>query len=204
MTRFLRTERGLDRLVNFSDATVAIAITLLLLPLVDIAPEVTDGGLGALLSDNVGRVVAFIVSFTVIARLWVAHHRVFEAARSYSGPLMQVNFVWLGSIAFLPFSSNLLAHVYADRGVNALYIGTIAVASLTLLIMEEILLRTPDLLAPQGERELHPIDARLTLAALVVALVLAVAFPHVGMFWLFLLLPAGWLSAALERRTRPS
>ena len=39
MTRF-RTERGLDRLVNFSDATVAIAITVLLLPLVDIALEI--------------------------------------------------------------------------------------------------------------------------------------------------------------------
>lgn len=34
-----RTERGLDRVVNFSDATVAIAITILVLPLVELAPR---------------------------------------------------------------------------------------------------------------------------------------------------------------------
>src|SRR5690606_41668180 len=32
-----RTERGLDRLVAFSDGVVAIAITLLVLPLLDVA-----------------------------------------------------------------------------------------------------------------------------------------------------------------------
>jgi uncharacterized membrane protein len=32
----VRTERGFDRIVNFSDATVAIAMTLLVLPLVDL------------------------------------------------------------------------------------------------------------------------------------------------------------------------
>ncbi|MEK6437776.1 hypothetical protein [Pseudonocardia sp. T1-2H] len=32
----MRTERGLDRFVTFLDAVVAIAITLLVLPLVDV------------------------------------------------------------------------------------------------------------------------------------------------------------------------
>ena len=36
-----RTPRGLDRLVNFSDATIAIAITLLVLPLVDVANQIS-------------------------------------------------------------------------------------------------------------------------------------------------------------------
>lgn len=202
MARMLRTERGLDRLVNFSDATVAIAITLLLLPLVDVAGDIGDEPLGDLLSDNLGTIVAFVVSFAVTARMWVSHHRVFEAARSYSGSLIRVNFVWLASIAFLPFSSNLIAHRYGDPAVNALYVGTVALSSLTLVVMETILDRDPQLLVPDGRSHLHLVDGRLTFAALLVALVLSVLLPHVGMFWLFLLVPAGWISSALEGRSR--
>jgi hypothetical protein len=79
MTRTMRTDRGLDRLVNFSDATVAIAITLLLLPLVDIADEIRRESLGDLLADHVGTLIAFFVSFVVISRLWLSHHRLFAA-----------------------------------------------------------------------------------------------------------------------------
>ena len=64
MTR-LRTERGLDRLVNFSDATVAIAITVLLLPLVDIALEIEKLSLGDLFARNLGTIIAFAITFAV-------------------------------------------------------------------------------------------------------------------------------------------
>ena len=97
MTRF-RTERGLDRLVNFSDATVAIAITILLLPLVDVAVEIEKESLGELLSSNIGTIIAFAATFAVIARLWTAHHRIFEAATDYDNGAIWINFLWLASI----------------------------------------------------------------------------------------------------------
>ncbi|MEN0102476.1 MAG: TMEM175 family protein [Curtobacterium sp.] len=200
MVRMLRTERGLDRLVNFSDATVAIAITLLLLPLVDVAGEIDEKPLGDLLSDNIGTVIAFVVSFVVISRLWLSHHRLFEATQSYSTLVLRVNFVWLASIAFLPFSSNLIAHEAQDAGVNAFYIGTIALSSLSMSVMQWAVWRDPELIRPGGRQMLHPIDGTVTFVALIVALVGATILPAPGPFWLFILVPAGWVSTWLERR----
>ncbi|MFJ3384820.1 MULTISPECIES: TMEM175 family protein [unclassified Curtobacterium] len=200
MARMLRTDRGLDRLVNFSDATVAIAITLLLLPLVDVADDIEHESLGTLLGENVGTIIAFFVSFVVISRLWLSHHRLFEATQSYSSAVLRVNFVWLASIAFLPFSSNLIAQTTHDRGVNALYIGTIAMASLSMTVMQWTVWRDPTLIREDGRAMLHPVDGTVTFFALVVALLGAVIVPAGGPFWLFVLVPAGWLSTWLERR----
>ncbi|ROP63426.1 MULTISPECIES: TMEM175 family protein [unclassified Curtobacterium] len=200
MARMLRTDRGLDRLVNFSDATVAIAITLLLLPLVDVADDIEHESLGKLLGENVGTIIAFFVSFVVISRLWLSHHRLFEATQSYSNIVLRVNFVWLASIAFLPFSSNLIAQTTHDRGVNALYIGTIAMASLSMTVMQWTVWRDPALIREDGRAMLHPVDGTVTFIALVVALVGAVLVPGGGAYWLLLLVPAGWLSNWLERR----
>lgn len=50
----IRTDRGLDRLVNFTDAAVAIAITLLVLPLVDLVTDGEDRSVASLFTDSAG------------------------------------------------------------------------------------------------------------------------------------------------------
>jgi hypothetical protein len=71
----VRTKAGLDRFVTFIDAVVAIAITLLVLPLVDLArTSANPTDLGDLLSPHGGLIFSFLLSFTVIARLWLGHH----------------------------------------------------------------------------------------------------------------------------------
>ncbi|MFS2029324.1 TMEM175 family protein [Curtobacterium sp. CT11-45] len=56
-----------------------------------------------------------------MARFWTLHHQVFEHVRSYNIRVMQLNFVWLVSIAFLPFAANLLnTEVEGDRVAHAL------------------------------------------------------------------------------------
>ena len=61
------TQRGLDRLVNFSDATVAIALTVLVLPLVELAGQTQSGGVDAFLTDHRSVILAFLVSFLTAA-----------------------------------------------------------------------------------------------------------------------------------------
>ncbi|WIJ46540.1 TMEM175 family protein [Curtobacterium citreum] len=192
-----RTERGLDRLVNFSDATVAIAITLLVLPLVDLAGELRDGeSVGSLLAEHWPAIIAFVVTFWVISRFWTLHHQVFEHVQSYSPRVLRLNFVWLISIVFLPFAANLLnAGKEDDRLTYALYLGTMLVTSLSLTAIEFTLRRSPELLS-------SPLpDVRKGLIAaglLALALVLAVLFPTVGMLWVLLLLLQGTVARSLR------
>lgn len=200
MTRF-RTERGLDRLVNFSDATVAIAITILLLPLVDVAVEIEKESLGELLSSNIGTIIAFAATFAVIARLWTAHHRIFEAATDYDNSAIWINFLWLASIVVMPFTANVLAHSdLADPSVNALYVGTMMLSSIALLWLAIHLRRHPSLTASGARKNLRVRETTVTAATFAVVLVLSVIFPGVGIFWLLLLIPAGVVTGTLRRR----
>jgi uncharacterized membrane protein len=66
----METQRGFDRLVDLSDVVVAIAATLLVLPLVDIAGEIDKGDLGSLFVDHWQQLFAFVLSFAVICRFW--------------------------------------------------------------------------------------------------------------------------------------
>ena len=64
--------RSFDRLINFTDAVVAIAITLQLLPLVDI--KATDGeSIWKLISDNSSQIFVFWFTFLILSVLWLKH-----------------------------------------------------------------------------------------------------------------------------------
>lgn len=194
----IRTERGLDRLVNFSDATVAIAITLLILPLVDASSDVGHQTVAEFVDHHFGALIGFAISFVVIARFWIIHHRLFEWVQDYSVPMIWANFLWLVSIVFIPFATNLLAESDSGRGdVDAVYIGNMIIASLATLAIEVTLKRNPELLREDARNNidlLHGISAPILLIA---ALVLAVLFPHIGMWWVLLLFLSRPLDALL-------
>jgi len=99
-----------NRIVAFSDGVFAIAITLLVLGLT--VPKDADDLTRALL-DNEGDAFAYAVSFAVLARYWLAHHRFFSALERFDGRLMVLNLVYLAWIALVPFTSQVLGD-YGD------------------------------------------------------------------------------------------
>ncbi|MFC8193269.1 TMEM175 family protein [Cellulomonas sp. NPDC057328] len=199
MTRGATTARGLDRLVNFSDATVAIALTLLVLPLVELPGDGRDAA--AVLADGGSELLGFGVSFAVVGRLWVAHHAVFEDVRAYDGTLLALGFVWLGGIVLVPFATALLTA--ADDGPDALadvlYLATLVLTCLALMGVQARLRRRPALVRPGAV--VDTTGGLVAVGLLVVALVLAALVPAVGMLWVLLLALSGPVGRVVRSRT---
>jgi uncharacterized membrane protein len=201
----MAAQRGFDRLVNLSDAVVAIAATLLILPLVDTATELGTGDPGEFFADHWEQFFAFALSFAVICRFWLIHHRIFTTLDGYTRPLLVANFVWIGSIAFLPFPTELVAFTGIDHSTtSALYVGTMCVASSATTAIQWIAIRTPSLQAEavRGTLTLHAGLASVITMVLVLAIVIVV--PDVGLWALLLLIPAGVVGDRLAARAHPA
>jgi uncharacterized membrane protein len=194
------TDRGLDRLITFLDAVVAIAITLLVLPLVElVAGEGRETELSAVFAHHGRQFEAFALSFAVIARLWWAHHRLGEQVGDYDGAFVLINLVWVFTIVFLAFATQVVATYPAGRLAVAVYIGTMAGSSVCLLLLTALLrLRLGLRRADVQPEDINLPAAVSTTALLVLALVLGVAVPAVNYWALLLLL----LSGPVERLLR--
>jgi uncharacterized membrane protein len=126
-------EASVERIILFSDGVLAIAITLLILPLTEIHPT-EHATLADIVAEHSAELGAFALSFAVIANYWTIHHDLFRPLQRHNGRIVLLNMFWLAAIVFLPFPTALIADGI-DGGFAALYIGTLlAVSVLSLLI----------------------------------------------------------------------
>jgi uncharacterized membrane protein len=104
----------LQRLVFFSDAVTAIAITLLAIDLrvPEIAVSAAAAELPRSLSQLGPRFLSFVISFAVIGTYWRSHHRYFQYIKRYDGRLMLLNMVFLFCIVLMPFVAGLFGQYY--------------------------------------------------------------------------------------------
>jgi uncharacterized membrane protein len=174
------TERGLDRLVNFGDAVVAIAITLLVLPLLELHAADESAGFTDLLRHHEAAFVAFFLSFVVIGRLWLVHHQLFESVEAYDGTLLGLHMLWLLTIAFLPFPTALIGGRLASVATNALYVGTLTASSACLASMRWHIERTPAVRGAAPRKSAR--EGFITTALFALALVLTVSVPDAGLW----------------------
>jgi uncharacterized membrane protein len=115
--RFRREESELEfaRIVAFSDGVFAIAMTLLVLAL-HVPEGVSD--LDQALQDQLPDLFAFALSFAVLAQVWFFHHRFFGSLGRFDGALIGLNFLYLGLVALVPFTSELIGD-YGDESIAA-------------------------------------------------------------------------------------
>lgn len=126
-------ERGTEmgRIVYFSDAVFAIAITLLVLQIrVPAVPSPTE--LTPALMEMWPKYLSYLISFTVIGSFWRAHHRIFRHIRAYDEHLIHLNLLFLMCVAFLPFSASLIGEYGSQPIAFEVYAGNVAATGLFL------------------------------------------------------------------------
>jgi uncharacterized membrane protein len=108
------------RIVAFSDGVFSIAITLLVLNLT-VSKGLSSADLTNELFDLWDNLLAFAISFAVIGRFWIVHHRFFAEVHSFDGRLLGLNLLYLASIVLIPFSSEVLGEYGGQTPSVVLY-----------------------------------------------------------------------------------
>ncbi len=133
--RLQEDDTGLERLVFFSDAVFAIAITLLALEIRLPAGEyATSAALLAALLGLWPKYLSYGVSFLVIGSYWMAHHRVYRSIARYDRRLLFLNLLLLLCVGFVPFPTAVLGD-HADAIATIFYAGTLAMTGMMIALV---------------------------------------------------------------------
>lgn len=136
-----------ERLKAFVDAVVAIAMTLLILPLLESVSEAADVGTdtGAFLAEHSGQLMSFTLSFVLIAAFWMEHHSQYQQVRRVTPALLWINVAWMLTIVWLPVPTAMLGQMHPDPLQALLYIGTLILTQVATMAGKLYLLRQPAL-----------------------------------------------------------
>ncbi|MDB5722532.1 MAG: hypothetical protein JWP15_3150 [Alphaproteobacteria bacterium] len=128
----VRTDHALERLVFFSDAVFAIAITLLVIDVhvPHLSRAASDVDFWWSLARLSPSFVGYAVSFAVIGAFWSGHHRSFLLAGRYDGRIIPWNLALLGAVAFIPFVTAFMSAYSGLRVPTLVYCGWLLVTAL--------------------------------------------------------------------------
>lgn len=171
-------ELGLERLVFFSDAVIAIAITLLAIEIR--LPALPEGApLAPALWALWPRYLSFGISFIVIGTYWIAHHNMFEYIDRYTPTLLWLNLLFLMCIAFTPFPTAVVGEYGTTAGAQIFYAGSVVVTGGVKLILWAYAARERRLL--EGEitaAQIRAVAVRGVITPLVFLISIPFAFVH--------------------------
>jgi uncharacterized membrane protein len=191
----------LDRLVNFSDAVFAIAATLLVLNIGFSfrleAPDL-ERKLWHEFGDALPQILAYALSFFVIARLWLGHHRMFKVIRRIDGRFITLNLVMLGLVALVPFPTEVFGNYPQERPALIVYCIAISVPGIVSALMLRYAAQDDRLIEPSTPREFVIHSQLRSLSIPVVFLSsIPISFIAVGLaqYWWLLMIPLRWYFA---------
>lgn len=175
------------RLEAFSDAVIAIIITIMVLEF-----EVPEGDEWRSLRSVLPMFLAYVLSFVYLGIYWNNHHHLLHLTERVNGRVLWANLHLLFWLSLVPF----VTHWMEDSGFAsvpvAVYGGVLLLAAVAWLILERAILaqegKTSKLAAALESRAKEKLSTAVYVAALPLAFVLPwasiAAYAIVALMWL--------------------
>uniref|UniRef100_A0A7S0AWG7 Endosomal/lysosomal proton channel TMEM175 n=1 Tax=Minutocellus polymorphus TaxID=265543 RepID=A0A7S0AWG7_9STRA len=198
-----------ERFITFTDAVVAIAMTLLILPLMEAAADIAEEGeegekmtVEDFFSSNKHKVGSFFISFWVVSMFWVWHDKLVRCVGRFSRLLLTLNFLWMMGIVCLPVATSLLTATPDDDQLGLIvYIGTMLWTTVVGGVMVHVMRR--DRRIWKGERgpgRLAVITNLTHVVLMLVALLISIYSKVAGAYSLIILAAEPIVMKLVERR----
>jgi uncharacterized membrane protein len=164
------------RLEAFSDAVIAIIITIMVL---ELRPPEGSGFDG--LRPLIPKALAYLLSFVLIAIYWNNHHHLFKLVERIDGAVMWSNMALLFSLSLVPFATAWFGENPGTFAPVIVYIAVQLCCATSYFVMTRAMLR---LHSPESQLALalgRDVKGKLSLAMYIVALPLSYISPWIGM-----------------------
>lgn len=131
-----------DRMILFTDAVFAIAITLMVLSFTvpDIPSFGTDEDFLQGMLLEMPKFFGFIISFFLVGLYWYLHHKTFGFVVNYTPQLIWLNLVFLFFVVLMPYSTSVYSeyslsdriHLQAPYGIYVANVCCLGIMDFTL------------------------------------------------------------------------
>lgn len=182
------------RIEAFSDAVIAIAITLLVIEIRPPTGVETASEMWHALRDLWPNYLGYVLSFFTIGIMWANHHTVFKMIRRTNHYLVLWNLLFLFCLAFIPFPTALMAETlgHADERVGILvYSGWFLVTAVAYnLLWRYVTSHAQTLMTGADPAQVQAVSNRFRLGPPAYAFAFALAFVNTWASLVVLLLLA--------------
>lgn len=175
------------RLEAFSDAVIAIVITIMVIEL-----KTPSGAEIVSLKPIIPHILSYIMSFVYLGIYWNNHHHLLHAGLHVNGKIMWANLFLLFFLSLIPFTTSWLGHNHGASAPTALYGVVLLLAALAYSILQHFVLGThgkDSLLARIFGKDLK---GKLSLAGYLIAIMLAFKAPYFSEC-IYILLALVWI-----------
>ena len=192
-----------DRVVFFSDAVFAIAMTLLAIEIRPPAHELIERiGAGQAWAQMIPLFIAYVISFLVLGIYWVGHMRTWALAKRATPKLVWLNILQLMFVALVPFGTNQYSEAFFHemRVAFMVYCAILSGIALCSLLLRRAVAAQEDLVARIGPQQARWFQLQSLIPLLVFLAGIpaaAIGLPNWAGGWWFMLI---WPLSAIARR----